>query len=231
MAPSPARTPFRLLGSSRPAVIAHGGGNSVHQAREAVAAGADLLEVDLWVHNGRFEARHERAVYPLPILFEKWYLRRAPRRARGLEHLIAEYPDAPLFLDIKNGGRIPAGLLKDLLAADPGRRLFASSPYWPVLRAVAEEAPSVGLFYSVDSRAQLDLVLSVAERDALPLGVSCRHTHLTRERVERLHRLGLAAIAWTVDDVDRAAELASWGVAGITTHRVEEVRSRLEGPP
>ena len=50
---------------------------------------ADFIEVDLWVHHGRFEARHERR-FPasLPLLFEKWYLRTAPRTPFGLADLL-----------------------------------------------------------------------------------------------------------------------------------------------
>jgi glycerophosphoryl diester phosphodiesterase len=36
-------------------------------------------------------------------------------------------------------------------------------------------------------------------------------------------------VAWTVDDADRAQEIASWGVDAITTHRPGEVRAHLAG--
>jgi len=75
-------------GRSGPAIIAHGGGNSVDRVRDYVAAGADYLEVDLWIHRGRFEARHERRVRMLPLLFEKWYLRRVPSAHYGLAELL-----------------------------------------------------------------------------------------------------------------------------------------------
>ncbi|WP_373324439.1 glycerophosphodiester phosphodiesterase [Tepidiforma flava] len=87
--------------------------------------------------------------------------------------------------------------------------------------------PAIDLLYSIDVRAKLDLFLSVAERDPLPRGISCRHTLLTRPIVEELRRRGLAVVAWTVDDLDRAQELADWGVDGITTHRVAELREAL----
>ena len=53
-----------------PAIIAHKGGNGTRDFTAAVDAGADLVETDLWVHRGRFEARHERALYPIPLLYE-----------------------------------------------------------------------------------------------------------------------------------------------------------------
>jgi glycerophosphoryl diester phosphodiesterase len=85
----------------------------------------------------------------------------------------------------------------------------------------------VRLFYSVDVQAKLDLFLSVIDRDPLPSGVSCNHTLLDQQTVAALRDRGLAVVAWTVDDVERAAALAAMGVAGITTHAVTAVRERL----
>ena len=39
--------------------------------------------------------------------------------------------------------------------------------------------------------------------------------------------LALLVVAWTVDDIDRAAELVGWGVDGLTTHRVAEMRAEF----
>lgn len=231
MEASTAGSPARLIpGLTRPALIAHGAGNTAERARQAVAEVADFLEIDLWVHRGRFEARHERAFYPLPLLFEKWYLRLAPRHPFGLAQLLRATSGGPeVFLDLKNGGATAATLVRRALdEADGRRRLVASSQHWPTLRAVRDVAPEVTLLYSIDVRAKLDLFLSIAARDPGPRGVSCRQQLVTRELVERLHGHGLLVVAWTVDDVDRAEELAAWGIDGITTHRVAEIRQRLE---
>jgi glycerophosphoryl diester phosphodiesterase len=85
------------------------------------------------------------------------------------------------------------------------------------------------MFYSADVPARLDLLLSVAERDQRPSGISCRHTLLTENTIARLQRLGLVVVAWTVDELDRAAELARLGVDGITTHRVAELHNLFQG--
>ena len=216
-------------GGRRPALIAHGGGNTSALAREALAAGADYLEVDLWVHKGRFEARHERR-FPLrfPVFYEKWYLRFAPRHAFGLPELLAAaYPQAGIFLDLKNGGWTATRLVAEALAAAPHGPVAASSQFWGLLRPLAEASPRVHLYYSIDVQAKLDLFLSVARRDERPRGVSCRHTLLTPQVVAELHERGLEVVAWTVDDEARAAELAAMGVEAITTHRVAELRARL----
>lgn len=226
-APASARPPLIPAGTGRPVILAHAAGNSLRLARDAVEKGASFVEVDLYVHRGRFEARHERSIYPIPLWVERWYLRVAPRRPIGLTELLDEVGnEATLFLDLKNGNGHAGRLIRQVLdKAPPGTRLVASSQFWRILREVAAQAPEVDLFYSIDVRAKLDLFTSVSERDMGARGVSCRHTLLTRPLIERLHDRGFAVIAWTVDDLDRARELIEWGVDGITTHNVEELAS------
>lgn len=224
------RRPLLPAGEQGPALIAHGAGNSGALAAAAVAAKADYLEIDLWVHRGRFEARHERRLaLALPVLFEKWYVRGAPRTPYDLSQLLAAAP-APtgILLDLKNApasaGPLARAALNDAVNAGT---VLASSQHWPLLRALHRELPSVGLFYSVDVPAKLDLFLSVSERDHLPMGISCNHQLVTEELVALEHARGLAVIAWTVDDPEEAARLVAMGVDGITTHRILEMRGRF----
>ncbi len=212
-----------------PALIAHTGGNSPRLAAAAIEAEADFLEVDLWVHAKRFEARHERALYPLPFLFEKWYLRWAPRKPFGLAELLAANAGRTgIFLDLKNGGETAARLVREAIdRAGAGVRVAASAQHWSILRAVNRISPEVDSFYSIDVAAKLDLFLSITDRDRQPRGISCRHELLSATVVQRLHDRGLMVVAWTVDEIERAVALAAWGVDGITTHRVAEIREAL----
>jgi len=217
-------------GRAGPAIIAHGGGNAILRAHEFIEAGADYLEVDLWLHRGRFEARHERRTRWLPLLFEKWYLRRVPSAHHGLEELLeaTAHHDIGIFLDLKNGGREAAILLRRTLASRPKpKRIVASSQQWRTLRAIQELSPEVDAFYSIDVRAKLDLFLSVVERDTRPRGVSCKHGLLNERTVRQLHERGLLVVAWTVDEVEQARQLVSWGVDGLTTHNVERMRAEF----
>lgn len=217
-----------------PALIAHGGGNDPALARRALAAGADFLEVDLWVRRGRFEARHERHLPgPLPVLYERWYLRPAPRPVYRLEELLlACHGRAGVFLDLKNAPGTAPQLVRRALAEPGGRdaRVAASSTNWPLLRAVKAARPDLDLYYSVDTPAQFDLFRSVAERDPLPAGVSCRHSLLSERAIARFHEDGLAVVAWTVDGAERARALARWGVDAITTNRAAAMRDALAHP-
>ncbi len=162
--------------------------------------------------------------------YEQWYVSRPPRGRYGLDELFAETASEGIgiFLDLKNGGAASAALLRRILTNSPHpNRIVASSQQWRALRAISEMTPEVDAFYSIDVRAKLDLFLSVAERDDRPRGVSCRHSLLSEALVRDLHSRGLLVVAWTVDDVERARELVSWGVDGLTTHNVEQMRSEF----
>lgn len=222
--------PVSIPARHGPALIAHMGGNTPAAARSAIEGVADFVEVDLWAHRGRLEARHERAMYPVPVWFEKWTFRRAPRQPFTLPALLVEAADRTgVFLDLKNSVPEAADLVRNALdEAGPGLPpVAASSQRWSILRRLRQVVPAVALFYSIDVPEKLDLFLSVADRDGEPDGVSCRHSLLSADAVCELRRRGLKVVAWTVDDLDRAAELVSWGVDGITTHRVADMRRHL----
>jgi glycerophosphoryl diester phosphodiesterase len=198
---------------------------------DALSHLADHLEVDLWVEGGRFEARHDKLLRPLPVLWGGLYrFSWAPKKPFGLAELLAESgQDAGIFLDMKNGGTSAGRLLRRSIdsAGKPSPRMAASSQLWSVLRGIGEAAPEVALFYSIDVRAKLDLFLSVAERDTRPRGVSCKHTLLNQSLIRLLHDRGYLVVAWTVDDADRAMELARWDVDAITTNVVPRIRDRF----
>jgi glycerophosphoryl diester phosphodiesterase len=213
-------------------LIAHGGGNTSMATLAALATPADYLEVDLWVHRDRFEARHERRLpFGLPWLYERWYLSRLRLEREPLQRLLDACRDrAGLFLDLKTGGERPSTIVARALASLEARiPVLASSQSWPALRAFRHAVPDVPIYYSVDVISKLDLLFSVIRRDPVPDGVSCNHRLLTPDVIKRFHDNGLGVVAWTVDSDDRALELAGWGVDGITTHRAPELR-KLLGP-
>lgn len=215
-------------GSRPPLLIAHAAGNHPERAATAFADGADFVELDLWCHRGRLEARHERRLpFSVPLLYERWYLKR-PRGLEGGSFATTSGSEkAGLFLDLKNGGAEMASLVAGLAAELPGVPIAVSSQYWYILRELAARSPGLPLFYSVDVEAKLDLFLSIAARDSRPAGVSCRHTLLNVGRIDELHRRGCAVVAWTVDEPERAATLAGWGTDAITTHEVRRIRQQV----
>ncbi len=217
-------------GRPGPAIIAHRGGNTALQLRDALSYLADHIEVDLWVEDGHFEARHDRLLRPLRLLWRGWArFAFAPKRPFGLADLLAGTGDSVgIFLDMKTGGQDAGKLLrKSIDTAGRAPRVAASSQRWSILRGIARHAPEVDVFYSIDVRAKLDLFLSVSHRDTRPSGVSCKHTLLNQSLVRAFHERGYLVVAWTVDDGDRAMELARWGVDGITTNTVPRIRDRF----
>ena len=211
-------------------LIAHSAGNTREAALDAVELGADMIEVDLWVHRGRFEARHERRLpFRAPLLYEQWYVALPHRDPVTLPELIEICSGrCGVFLDIKNSGVETARLVEqDLASAVLPVPVAASSQYWPALRHVSGRLRQVAPFYSIDVVAKLDLFLSVMRRDPLPVGISCRHELVDQSVVERCHEEGVAVVAWTVDDPGRAADLVNMGVDAITTHEVGTLRSAL----
>lgn len=92
-------------------VVAHRAGNDPDALRAALAAGADVVEADVYAFRGRIEVRHARTLWP-------WWSRRfevdglrarliAATEPRPLlrEIVDAAGPDVSLMLDIKGGGR------------------------------------------------------------------------------------------------------------------------------
>ena len=53
------------------------------------------------------------------------------------------------------------------------------------------------------------------------MDVDVRHTGLSKKEVELIHKNGHKINCWTVDDPDRAKELAEWGVDYITSNILE----------
>ena len=47
-----------------PLAIAHRSGNHLERLQPAVAAGADLIEADVWLHRGKLEVRHLKTLGP-----------------------------------------------------------------------------------------------------------------------------------------------------------------------
>lgn len=219
-----------MPGTPGPYLIAHAAGNNAWRVHDALEHGADLVEVDLWARRGAFEARHERRFGPIPLLFEKWYFRR-PDGPFDLATLLAETDShSRLFLDLKNGGTEPIRLIKKAMEdARPALAPAASSQIWSVLRNVRQALPAVPIFYSISVQAQLDLFLSQMTKEQPPDGVSCRHTLLDAETIQRLRAAGMTVIAWTVDDEDRARDLVRAGADAITTHEIRDIREAIGG--
>lgn len=197
--------------------IAHRAGNNLHQTEEALRAGVDAIECDFWHSRGRLSLRHERKFPGLPVLYDKWYVRFSWGRL-SLRDLLKEINfRAELYLDIKSSTPRAADALLELYADNeammPPARV--SSDQWRLLDRIAAARTEMRMYYSVGKPSGIDALLRRMEREHPPAGTSIRHTLLTPEVIARLHAAGLDVCAWTVNSVERAEEILSWGVDGI----------------
>lgn len=62
------------------------------------------------------------------------------------------------------------------------------------------------------------------------VALDAKHTLIEAETVARAHSAGLRVAAWTVNDPDRAAELAAWGVDTIITDAVDVIEAKPPRP-
>jgi glycerophosphoryl diester phosphodiesterase len=65
--------------------------------------------------------------------------------------------------------------------------------------------------------------------ELVPRSWNPEHGRVDAESVAAATELGLATTCWTVDDPQRAAELAALGAAGIISNRAAAVREHLAG--
>jgi len=226
-------------------VVAHRGA-SAHAAEHtfaaydlALALGADALEVDLRATaDGKLVAVHDRTLErigggPRPVAAMKAAELAAatPQRARPLRlgAVLTRYGHRTrLLLELKD----PAPPME--------RRLVAA-----LARAGVRDQVVVQSFdpRSLCRVRRLDRALAVAPlRETAPasasawlermaaLGASAvglHHALVDAALVEAAHARGLAVRAWTVNDADEAARLASIGVDGLITDAPGRIRRTL----
>jgi glycerophosphoryl diester phosphodiesterase len=210
-----------ILPDHRPLAIAHRGGNSLDEARAAIAYGADMLETDVWPYRGRLEVRHVKTIGPLPIYWEKWYIDSVGGRQMRLRELLDSVPtEVRLFLDLK--GRNPnlgKRVIEAIARLQAEREIILCGRSWNQLDPI-EALPNVHVFYSVGEEKELARVWSRLERQQYP-AVSIHHGLLTEQNIDRLHELGTTIVAWTVNDPDIAKALYARGVDGFTSDNGE----------
>ncbi|MEZ5330725.1 MAG: glycerophosphodiester phosphodiesterase family protein [Thermoanaerobaculia bacterium] len=220
--------------------------NTMAGFREAIAQGADMVEMDVQLtadgvlivaHDwdlvrlaGRQEVVEETTASTLATLRVRDPAASADGGAHAIPHL-AEVLDelagtVPLNLELKRRRANPEALL-DALEAQLSRRtgLLVSSFDWELLAALRARRPALPLapLASRDRRA----LLAAGER----LGAStlhCKASLATRPLAARAAAAGRPLLAYTVNDPRRAASLLRRGVAGVFTDRPGALRRELE---
>ena len=79
-----------------------------------------------------------------------------------------------------------------------------------------QNAPHRSLYHAL---GLTDEELSRLSRDKIDIDVWCRE--LTKEQIDKAHEKGLTVNCWTVDTIEEAEKLISFGIDYITTNILE----------
>ncbi|MBB3260439.1 glycerophosphoryl diester phosphodiesterase [Paraburkholderia bannensis] len=134
------------------------------------------------------------------------------------EGLAANVEIKPCVGRDKDTGRIVAAETAKLWKKTPGQPPLLSSFSFEALAAAREAAPDLprGLLFERvpdDWRAQTEALVCVS--------LHADHRHLDQALVARIKEAGLFVLAYTVNELERARELALWGVDTICTDRID----------
>jgi len=233
-----------LEGAGRPLAIAHAYGNRRDLVARALQAGVDMLEADVWLYGGRFWARHERRLGPLPLLADRrryaahglgpWALPLGPFYLRldvsplPMEEVVAAVAGRALLLWDAKGNHSPAQArryarhLREFLArAGAAGAVVVCGQDWGLLEAVGEGLPEALVFFTVETPRQWEALL---RRPSLPPGLSLHRSLADEARTAYLRERGVLFFCWTVDEQEEARRLLSLGAKGIISNRLDLLR-------
>jgi glycerophosphoryl diester phosphodiesterase len=205
-------------------VVAHRAGNDLGDLRAAEAMGVDLVEADLHLRAGRVEVRHLKVLWPLPLLWDRWYVADPFTPRLDLPTLLrAARPGTHLLLDLKGTAPRLARRTLEALADRPGP-VSVCARNWRLLAPFAH-VPGVRTIRSVATPRMLRRVLR--ETDPGPLSIDQRLLGgpVAAELAPRVPLL----LAWGVDDPARLAELRDAGVGGVIASEPAVLRAALRG--
>lgn len=203
--------------------IAHRAGNSLRRLALAEAAGADVVEADVFFNEGRLEVRHSKTMGPIPLLWDRWSLEPGWRRRLELEDVVrAARPETTLMVDMK---RYVPGFVGAVIAtmrrAAPGRRYWVCSQSWEVVEPF-EEVDEARPVYSIGKGDVLSLAFE-RFRPGDRVSISIHRRLLDAATVERLRERADLLMTWPVNDMAMVERVHGWGVNAVTTDRLEIV--------
>lgn len=197
-------------------LVAHRAPLSVVGSAALARDGAGVFEIDVQVDGQDVVVSHFVPVTRLlpGLRRDGWVLRwgavgaGAARLAAAVDLLPA---GSEVLLDLKDDS---AALVELILRSGVApARCYVSSKQWPVL-ARLRAAGFRTWRTAAGARAVHRLLTGPPTPDH---GVTVRHSLLDRQLVQRLQRRCGLVVAWTVNSPERAAQLASYGVDGITS--------------
>ena len=254
-APATAACPPSPFRHTPPLVIAHAGGeglapaNSLLAMHRSMAAGADLLDADLWMTaDGVVVAHHDRniasdtdgtgniddltwAQLETADLRAGWTGETIdePVRIASLEQILTEFPDVMISLEIKQSTPSMAKPLCDVLRRlDAVKQVYLSANNDDDVYAAQAECP--GSLVITTTYRDVAVMRRVRETDEAwcapaPIGQPpFSERLLDPANVAWSHDHGMAIFTWTVDDAETLRGLAEAGVDAVYTRRPDVAR-------
>jgi glycerophosphoryl diester phosphodiesterase len=211
----------------RPIIVAHRSGNSQSAIERATEIGVDVLEADIWLHQGRLEVRHSKTAGPLPVLWDRWSLGRLPDRPFELADLLASIrPGMPVMLDVKGiNPRLPRMVIDVVRESRSDAPVTVCSQNWAMLERF-RGVPQFHLVHSIGNRRQLHGAWRVLQREGFDV-VSIHARMLNAELVARLKTHVSAVITWPINTSTLLDHVIDMGVDGITSDNFALMESHL----
>lgn len=190
--------------------VAHNSGDEVAATLDAVAAGADVIEVDVIAIDGQLYAAHGSP----PFWIGESFFRGPP-----LSRVWAASAGADAIkLDLKGSSTSFLEAVFRFLEVRRGQRMVIVVSGDPdVLRSFASREPEVYRFYGIGNDNRYRLLEEDPHFAEIVDGVSIRHSLLDEDRAAWLQERDILTLAWTVNTLERVNELVALGVDAVTT--------------
>ncbi len=206
--------------------------NTMEAFAAALAAGADMVELDLRrTRDGQVVVVHDATLtrlWGIDRAVAELDLAQLPRRTAPSIPTLAEVLDAfeaPLMVDFTTADVVEGAWRVVRAAGAVDRSLFVSGNL-SALRQLRELAPAarIGLTWGTDGDPPTALLAELEAEYWNP-----RHPLVSPERVGLVHRAGYRVSTWTVDQVDELHRVLAAGVDAVVTNRMDRLRAAL-GP-
>lgn len=218
-----ARLDGRLEGDYEDVIgVAHNAGDDLRAATRAVAYGADAIEIDVRVVDGKLFAAHDA---PVPLLEDLVFHGPSLRDAWTVARL-----DDGVLLHLKQGSGRYLDELQSFLWARALRRTIVQTKNPATLRTLRRTAPAVQRLLLVFTGKELAALRADNRLLAMIDGVSVRESLLSASAQAWFERRGLLTFAWVVNDEARMNQLVTRGIDGIITDRLDIMRLLGRGP-
>jgi glycerophosphoryl diester phosphodiesterase len=217
--------PPNAVSALRLQVCAHRHGNELELLTAAERTGVDFVEVDIRLFHNELDARHEKTVGPLPLVWDRrrWPSWNPPRQRFG-EVLARAQPETTFYIDLKGWSRRLSKRVIATIGARPG--YVVSARAWWLLRPF-RALEGVRVLRSIGAQWQLRW-FRLGRRGSAPGGVSIRSDLLTAEVVAELKTRAEVVFAWRVTTYAHARLLERWGVDGVIVDSLDLARELLD---